>query len=295
MTSTAESTRTVEHPGWSFLRSRRWFGYYAIFIIFAVACTLFGNWQFDRRAEARAEIDRIDANYDQVPVPIGDVIGSLDEFDVDRHKWLPVTVTGEYIGDTYLVRGRPGPGGVGTLLINALSTPDGVLFVDRGWIPVTAGEVSSGEVNLDELPEPPRGQVNAEVRLRGSEPAIPGRVADGRTIGSIEAEGLAELTGFQGEAYTGVYGELIVESPAAERGEIPQRPERDEGPHLSYALQWYVFIVIAGFGLVYAARREFRTLNSDSEAVHAQDQRRAARNRRRGPSDADEEDAWIDA
>ena len=32
----------------------------------------------------------------------------------------------------------------------------------------------------------------------------------------------------------------------------------DEGPHLSYAIQWIVFAVLAFFGLVWAYRREKR-------------------------------------
>lgn len=292
-------TSKTDTVGWAFLRSRRWIGYYALLAVFAIVCTFLGNWQFDRRTEAREEIARIDANYDAQLIPLDEALGSLDEFDLDAHKWLPVTVTGEYIGDTYLARGRPGPEGVGSNLISALRTPEGVLFVDRGWVAVNANEANEGDFDPLALPQPPRGEVEVEVRLRGGEQAIPGRVTDGITLGSIDLDELARLTGVEGEAYTGAYGMLISEQPiagqaAGEHGALPQRPERDEGPHLSYALQWFIFIIIAAVGLGYAAHREFRSLNAGSAAVAQQDRRKAERKRRRGPSDADEEDAWLD-
>ena len=46
--------------GWAFLRSRRWLGYFALLIVFSIACVLLGDWQFARRAEARAAGERID-------------------------------------------------------------------------------------------------------------------------------------------------------------------------------------------------------------------------------------------
>lgn len=295
MQAAAPASQSEAQIGWGFLRSRRWIGYYALLLIFAVVCTFLGNWQFERRAEARAEISRIDTNYDAEPVPLTDLVNGLDDFDLDRHKWHPVTVTGEYFGETYLARGRPGPGGVGSDLISAFRTTDGqVLFVDRGWVGVNAEQVASGEVSISELPAPPEGNVTVEVRLRASEQQIPGRVTDGRTIGSIEAPELAKLLGAQGEAYTGLYGALISEQPAAEHGALADRPERSEGPHLSYALQWYIFIIIACIGAGYAAYREHRSLNVGSARIAERDRRREERRRRRGPTDADEEDALLE-
>ncbi len=49
---------------------RRWGGYLAVVIVFAVACGLLSWWQWSRRAEAVAEIDRVTVNYDAQPVAI---------------------------------------------------------------------------------------------------------------------------------------------------------------------------------------------------------------------------------
>ena len=279
--------------GWSFLYSKRWIGYFALFVTFAIACVFLGNWQFDRRAEARAEIDRIDRNYDAAPVTLGEALPVLQSFDVDADKWMTVTATGTYLDGTVLARNRPGPDGVGAHIIAPFRTDDGrVFFVDRGWIVANGPEI---EEAFKTLPTPAEGEVSIVTRLRASEPAIDGRSASGMTVASIDLPTIAELSGVTGDAYTGAYGMLVSETPAGDHGALPSKPERDEGPHLSYALQWYVFIIIAGVGTAYAARQEYKGLNAGSAEVRALEAKREARRKKRGMTDADEEDALLDA
>lgn len=280
--------------GWSFLRSRRWLGYFALLLIFAIACVLLGNWQFARRAEARAEIARIDRNYDAAPMALAEAVPDRAVFDENARKWQTVELHGEYGDETILVRNRPGRESAGSDLIQALhldtQSGGGVIFIDRGWVPVSGTDEAPAT-----LPQAPSGPVTVLARLRASEPEVAGRTATKRSVPSINAPLLAEMTGSGDEAYLGVYGQLVSEDPAAETGVLPPRPERDEGPHLSYALQWYVFIVIAAIGVGYAARQEHRSLNAADPAREDEERRRAERRRRRGPSDADVEDALLDA
>lgn len=283
--------------GWSFLHSRRWIGYFALFVVFAVTCVFLGNWQFDRRGEARAEIDRIDRNYDAAAIDLAEALPAPEKFDGDADKWLTVTATGQYEPEAVLARNRPGPGGVGANIIVPFRTDDGrVFFVDRGWI---LGAGADLEEHLKTLPQPADGEVTLVARLRASEPQIDGRSASGMTVASIDLPVIAGLTGHTGNAYTGAYGMLVSETPGGEHGALPSKPERDEGPHLSYALQWYVFILIAGIGTAYAARQEYKGLNAGSAVLLAQQERQAerqaARERKRGLSDAAEEDALLDA
>lgn len=281
---------TDMQQGWSFLRSRRWLGYFALLVVFSIACVWLGNWQFERRAEARAEIARIDANYDAAPLALSEAISDPATFDEDAHKWQPIELQGEYLGDTYLARNRPGPQGVGSNLIQAFRSEDGqVLFIDRGWVAVSGTE----EVPAN-LPAAPGGEVTVVARLRASEPEIQGRSSAGKSVASINLPELARLSGTEDTAITGAYGQLVAETPTGETGVLAAKPERDEGPHLSYALQWYVFILIAGIGVAYAARQEYRGLNAGGESVRREDARRAERKQRRGPSDAEEEDALIE-
>lgn len=283
----------VEQPGWSFLRSGRWLGYYVLFLIFAIACVFLGNWQFDRRAEARAEIDRIDTNYDAPAIALAQALPPDQPFDEDTHKWQTIYATGSYLDDVYLVRNRPGPNSVGSDLVQGFRTLDGtVLFIDRGWVNVDAVDVD--EAAIAALPRGAEGETTVEARLRESEADIEGRSVSGITIARIVSGELARMADVEDAAYTQAYGMLVSEQPAGDHGTLPTKPERDEGPHLSYALQWYVFIMIALVGVIYAARQEYRGLNAGSDGVRDQDRRLAERKKRRGPTDADEEDALLD-
>ena len=284
---------TDQRVGWTFVYSKRWIGYFTLFIVFAIACVFLGNWQFDRRAQARDEIARIDRNYGADPVPLAEALSDPAGFDVDEHKWLTVTLTGEYEGTGVLSRNRPGPQGVGADVIVPFRTDDGrVFFVDRGWVPVSGADVENA---IADVPAPAEGRVEVVARLRASEPVVDGRSSAGRTVASINVGELAAVTGVTGEVYSGAYGMLVSETPAAEHGVLPPKPVRDEGPHLSYALQWYVFILIGAIGMAYAARQEFKNLNAGSSEVLEMERKEKARKKRRGPSDADVEDALLDA
>lgn len=287
----AERPHTSQPIGWSFLRSKQWVGYLSLFIVFSIACVWLGNWQFARRAEARAEIARIDRNYDAPAIPIAEAIPDRGEFDEPLRKWQTVEVIGEYVGEPILARNRPGVDGVGSNLLQALQLGDGsIVFIDRGWVPVTGTDDAP-----ETLPMPVDGEVTVQARLRASEPPIPGREASGDSVPSINVPLMTEMEGFDpGTVFLGAFGQLDNETPSGQSGVLAERPERDEGPHLSYALQWYVFIIIAGIGLAYAARQEYRSFNAGESAVRRDDERRAERKRRRGPSDSDEEDALLD-
>ena len=274
--------------GWRFLYSRRWFGYWAMLLIFSVACVFLGNWQFARRAEAQAEIARIDKNYDATPIPIGQALPALEAFDEGSNKWQPVVITGKYLGgEQLLVRNRPKDSRVGFEILSPLILANGNVFVvDRGWIP--AADNSS---KPSDIPLPPSGEVTVVARLKAGEPVIEGRSAVGNTLGTINlAQVQSEL---KKPTYLGAYGLLVSEKPAAVTGELNVKPERDEGPHLSYALQWYVFIIIAVVGTVYGARREFRTLNGIDTSSPELRQKRPTRKRRQ--SDSEIEDALLEA
>ena len=233
----------------SFLR--RWGGYLALVIVFAVACGLLSWWQWSRRAEAVAEIDKIEANYDAPPALLDTLVPELADAD-DSVEWRPVELTGEYLVDEQvLVRNRPRNSDAGFEVLVPLRLADGTVFVvDRGWVP--AGENLEAP---DAVPSAPEGEVTVVVRLKPGEPEIPGRSAPEGQLATIKLQDVADLVGEP--TYTGMYGLLVSEDPVpAESPLAAVRPVDDEGPHLSYALQWIAFGILAFIGLVWAVRRE---------------------------------------
>ncbi|GHF09381.1 hypothetical protein GCM10011600_07990 [Pseudolysinimonas yzui] len=256
---------------------RRWGGYVALTIVFAVVCGLLSWWQWARRVDAVDEIAKIEANYEADPVALGDLIPELDSV-VDSAEWHPVEMTGEYLADEQLlVRNRPRNSAAGFEVLVPLQLADGTVFVvDRGWVP--AGSTPEAP---ESVPAAPSGEVTVVVRLKPGEPEIPGRGAPDGQLATVRLPDVAALV--DAPTYTGMYGLLVTEDPAPAESPLPAlRPVEDEGPHLSYALQWIAFGVLAFVGLVWAVRRE-RKIAAGTAPV--------ARRER----DAEVEDALLDA
>ena len=244
----------VAYPrGLSILLTRRWIGYLATAVIFALACVSLGMWQFARLEEARVQISRIDQNYDARPVPIEDVLPNEGTF-YPSDTWLPVSASGIYdTANQLLVRSRPQNGQVGFEVLTPLILDDGRAFVvDRGWIPSAETTAVASEA-----PAPPSGRVLVIARVKPSEPSLAGRGATDGTVATIELPLINEILG--GNVITGAYGLLASEDPPAELMPMAAaRPELDEGPHLSYALQWILFAIMGFVGLGLAIRNERR-------------------------------------
>ena len=235
------------------LREPRWLGYIALAVVFAIVCCLLGVWQWNRREEALEALDRLASNYDREPVPVTDALPTLDAYDPDQ-QWTPVRLEGEYLLDEQLLlRGRWQAGQVGFDVVTPFRTVDGaVFFVDRGWI----DQAGRAEQPITE-PETPDGRTTVIARLRPDEGSIPGRGAPEGQIASVDLPELAEALGEP--TYTGAYG-LLVSEDGAEPDDVAvaTRPVLDEGPHLSYSLQWFVF-ALGGFGAVaWGMRDELR-------------------------------------
>ncbi|HWH97513.1 MAG TPA: SURF1 family cytochrome oxidase biogenesis protein [Pseudolysinimonas sp.] len=256
---------------------RRWGGYVALTIVFAVICGLLSWWQWSRRADAVDEIVKIEANYDAPPAALDDLLPDLDSA-VDDVEWRPVMVTGRYLTDEQLlVRNRPRNSAAGFEVLVPLRLADGTVFVvDRGWVP--SGTTPEAP---DSVPKAPSGEVTVVVRLKPGEPTIPGRGAPEGQLATVRLPEVAAL--LEAPTYTGMYGLLVSEDPApAESPLAALKPVEDEGPHLSYALQWIMFGILAFIGLVWAVRRERK--------IAAGETPRARRER-----DAEVEDALLDA
>ncbi|ANF30829.1 sortase [Leifsonia xyli] len=278
--------------GWSFAFSRRWFGYLAFAIVFAIACGFLSNWQLARSKEAAAANALVTANFDSKPVPLTDELPTLGSYS-PKQEWTRVTVTGTYERDQQLlVRNRPFNGSPGFEVLIPLRTADGALFVvDRGWVP-TGSKTDAP----DHVPAAPSGPVTVVARLKASEPAIAGRTATGDQVGTIQLSVVKQKLG-GADVYTGAYGLLDSEDPTPATAPTPTvtaPPTQDEGLHWSYMIQWIIFALIGFFGLGYALVTEYRKRNSDDPAERA---RAAERERRRRAkrTDADVEDELLDA
>ena len=78
-------------------------------------------------------------------------------------------------------------------------------------------------------------------------------------VASIELETLAKRFESSGEVITEFYGRLVSEDPSSKESLISvPKPSLNEGNHLSYALQWIIFGLMAFFAFFWAYRNEKR-------------------------------------
>ena len=263
--------------------TRRWLGILLMTTVFAVASVALGEWQFDRRDYAQQQIRLLNENYDRPPVQIDSVIDSL-EAEPDDNKWTSVELTGTYVSsDTTYVRNRVKQGTIGfEQLVPLRLTTGEIVVVDRGWVPAD-GKYEKPRVT----PATPSGEVTVIAKIYPDEPVISGRSAPQGQIATVNADTFAEL--LDSPVYVGFYGQLVSENPSAPTGSLWSRPLLDEGPHLSYALQWYVFALMAYFGYGWALVTESR----GDAPKSPKPQRQGAKGRAR--SDEDIEDAAVEA
>lgn len=253
---------------YSFLTSRRWLGLIAAAVAISVVCTLLGYWQWTRYQGRADQIALVEANFDQEPVPLTELV-SRPGAELDPvHQWRPVQVQGRYLGEVVVlpqrgVAGNPADHVVGVLAVDAGDGPDWAVLVDRGWYTT---DTFADHAAAQELPP---GQVSTTMRLRPAEAPSP-RVLDAGQIHRLNpAQALAAATGTREDdrtphvLATGIYGQLAAETEGgsdvvpAELNLLP-RPVADLGSHMSYAFQWWVFALGIYVALVILARREAR-------------------------------------
>jgi len=234
--------------------SRRWLAALAVAALFALACVFLGRWQWHRHEAKAARAERIERHYFAAsPVPLSSVLPRPEAHLPPAQEWTLVTATGRYADQhLMLVRNRPNNGVFGYEVVVPLALADGTsLLVDRGWIPNgrTATEPSR-------TPATPAGDVTVTGWLRPSEPSL------GRHLpkGQLASVNLAEA---RTQAAAPLYGAYLIRrseaGPPAERIEQPQpleQPDTGQGPHLAYALQWWLAAPVGFVLVLVGARRE---------------------------------------
>ncbi len=227
------------------LRQPRWWALVVLVLLVVLATIQLGRWQFGRWEDRREQADAVRSALQQQPQPLADVVAT--EAGADDLRFKSVEASGVYQADrTVLVRNRPLDGRNGYLVLVPLATVDGTVAVNRGWIP--AGTTATAP---DEVPEPPSGTVTVIGRIQPDEPAS--TAPDLPPGQSLSLSGAAT----QADALPGAYLDLVSEDPRTEPAPTPPKPPgTGTGPHLVYAVQWWLFGVVAVVGFILLTRRD---------------------------------------
>jgi cytochrome oxidase assembly protein ShyY1 len=231
---------------------RRWLAWLLLAAVFAIACAFLSQWQFNRRGEALAMIAIVEANYDRAPIPI-DALAAKDSFN-PMDEWKPAALTGHFlIDDAVLVRNRPLNGQPGFLQLIPFATNSGRTFaVVTGWIPT-----GDKQDFPDTVPMPRSAATEIVARIRPTEPSL-NRDAPAQQIATINIDSLIEKTQVSASTVRSFY---LVAAEKYASGNLPvlgARPQLTEGNHLSYALQWILFAVMAFGALWWAIKQEIK-------------------------------------
>lgn len=259
---------------------KRWSGWLALVVVFSVACVYLSSWQFDRRQEALDAMDQLALNYD-APVVSLTSIASVDNFD-SKNEWRQVSLRGSYlIEESVLVRNRPLNGQAGFLQLVPFQLETGeVVAVERGWLSVTS--------DYEPPANPPLPSTSAQEligHVRASEPTLDRSAPPGQ-LATINIGALVEAQSLGGQVFQKLYVRMSAESEAvAQNPRQLARPEIGEGNHLSYALQWILFALMAAAALVWGIKKEREAIANSP---------RVSRRKNLGQVDAEIEDSLLD-
>ncbi|MGZ8601623.1 MAG: SURF1 family cytochrome oxidase biogenesis protein [Actinomycetota bacterium] len=236
-----------------FLLRPRWIALTLFAVVVVGVCVRLGLWQLDRLEGRRAFNDRYAAGLAAAPLPLDDLLGDSGALAYRRAIAIGRFDTEHEV----ILYGRTLNGQAGNHVLTPLVLADGrAIVVDRGWVPF----------EMDEPPvaaaAPPTGAAEVEVEgtLFAPQPGGAGEVRDGEdrvtTVRSVDVEAIGRDVPYELVPW---FLQLRSQSPSS--GDLPvpaPLPELTEGPHLSYAFQWFAFATIAAVGYVTLVRREVK-------------------------------------
>lgn len=235
--------------GWLRDSWKRWIAWLVLASIFAVACVFLSQWQFSRRAEAVSRIELVQNNFNQPAIKFESLADTFTPLD----EWRPVTLEGKFLPDSaVLVRNKPYNGVAGFLQVVPFETTSGKLVaVETGWLPS-----GNAQDSPDLIPLPDDQPTTVWGRFRLAEPTFD-REAPAGQLATINVGSLVAETGISADIYSDFYVRLAEGyDPAAKLPKILPMPELGEGNHLSYAMQWILFALMAFGALAWAVRQE---------------------------------------
>ncbi len=238
-----------------------WLSIIVLAIIFAALCfSVLAPWQFGRNEERQMQNSQIRAAGAAAPVDALTVLSIGTEPSTEA-IWRTVSATGTFRESGQVqVRLRQEEGvAANEVLVPFDLTTGEVLLVDRGYI--TQIQLQAGETP----PALPREQITISGRVQQDQPDPANRAP--------------QLTGNQ-LSYTGIDpAQILPNEPNVLSGFIQLTetspgvmspigmPQIEDGPFLSYALQWITFGAIALLAIGFFAYREVAESGPDDESA----------------------------
>ena len=216
----------------------------AFCILAAVLAAVFvrlGVWQLSRLHDRRLENDLLAYQLSKPEVPWAALGGPVRGW---RRRAVVVGIP-DTISE-FVVTGRSRNGSPGVWIITPLNVPgsDKAVLVNRGWVYAPDARTADRSRWRER-----RTEYHGYTQLLNPGGAITGGGNSVRSLDSV-AVGSVLPYAFESLFLVALDSGAIDSTPAR----LPM-PVRDDGPHLSYAVQWFSFAVIALAGATVVARK----------------------------------------
>jgi cytochrome oxidase assembly protein ShyY1 len=241
-----------------FLLTRQWVILTLVALLLVPVMIRLGLWQLHRHEHRVAQNTLISDALGAAPAPVERLTSpghTVPHGDLYRR----VTATGTFdTAHQVVVRRRTNAAEqIGFHVLTPLVLRDGrVLLVNRGWIPADGAQTA-----FPDVPAPARGETTVTGRLMADETTARSGIKDisglpPRQVMLISSAREAHRLGRQ---VLGGYVEQTAPAPAGDTPELIPDPDHSSiGPHMAYAVQWWLFAAGVPVGWVVLVRRERR-------------------------------------
>jgi cytochrome oxidase assembly protein ShyY1 len=245
-----------------FLLSRQWVILTLLALALIPAMIELGFWQLHRHESRVAHNELIVSSLSARPVPFERLSGGPGRGPAENDQFRTATASGRYDAEhEVVVRQRTGADeqSIGYFVVTPLIQDDGTaVLVNRGWI-----EAGGDLTRFPDVPEPPGGKVRVTGRAMLDETSGTSGIKDKsglppRQVMLIDSRRQAKA--LDGPVLGG-YLQLTATSPQPRTGQPERIPEPDHdsiGPHMAYAVQWWLFAAAVPVGWAVLVRRERR-------------------------------------
>ena len=218
-----------------------------------------GFWQLNR-LDAKKNFNSVLRSHTSTPVQTLDQAVPT-KWDKATYEWIRVSISGTYDSSkavTIINRSQDGSAGYNSA-VPFTSTSNRTILVNRGFVPLVMS-----------TPAAPSGEIEIVGYLRASQSRSALGPIDSTDAGNTEFQrfDVPLISAHVGRTLEPMFLQLIQESPAPSSqwpAKVPL-PPLDEGTHLSYAMQWFFFCLVAFTAWVVVIRRKILQVNASVQA-----------------------------
>ncbi|MDX3756562.1 SURF1 family protein [Streptomyces mirabilis] len=241
-----------------FLLSRQWVILTLVALLLIPTMIKLGFWQLHRHEHKVALNKVISQSLTATPVPAESVTAPGQHVEhADLYRRVTAKGTFDTAHEVVVRRRTNADGEVGYHVLTPFDLDDGrVLLVNRGWI-----DSNGSQTAFPKIPAPAKGEITVTGRLMPDETTGDSGIKNiqglpDRQVMLINSEQQAKSLGKQ------VLGGYIEQTAPAPKGDspelIPDPEHNDIGPHMAYAIQWWLFSAGVPVGWLILVRRERR-------------------------------------